>query len=117
MNTTTSRMHCLSTSSADGGAQNLPQWEIEVLGNFSSNGLAVPVCNGARRGRKGVPSGCQACPTPPTCCLCAGTDVGCLRSPGATPKYVNVSIVNLHWHTPSEHTLNGRRPCDEALML
>ena len=32
---------------AAGGPQNLPQWEIEVLGNFSGNGLAVPVCNGA----------------------------------------------------------------------
>ena len=43
--------------------------------------------------------------------------MGCLRSPGATPKYVNVSIVNLHWHTPSEHTLNGRRPCIELFAL
>ena len=55
--TTASRMHCLTVrhSSIDGGAQNLPQWEIEVLGNFSSNGLAVPVCNGARCFRKEVP--------------------------------------------------------------
>ncbi|KAK9831416.1 hypothetical protein WJX81_003018 [Elliptochloris bilobata] len=63
------------------GVLNLPQWQIEVLGSFKGNGLAVPVCN--------------------------GTDVGCLNSPGVQPKYVYATIANYHFHTPSEHTLDG----------
>ncbi len=47
----------------------------------------------------------------------AGTDVGCLSSPGAAPRFVNVTIANLHFHTPSEHTLDGARPPGAALFL
>lgn len=35
----------LSASSA--GMMNLPQFMVELLGNFSAGGLAVPVCKGA----------------------------------------------------------------------
>ena len=33
--------------------------------------------------------------------------MGCLSSPGAVPKYVNVTIANLHFHTYSEHVIDG----------
>ena len=42
-------------------------------------------------------------------CRRTGTDVGCLSSPGAVPKYVNATIANLHFHTYSEHVIDGER--------
>ncbi len=36
---------------------------------------------------------------------------GCLfASRSAKPTYFNVTVVNLHFHTPSEHPLDGETP-------
>lgn len=133
--------------------QNLPLEQVEVLGDFSSSGMEVPVCNGARahthvciskrlwaftasiqsrmvpvgtwshkacllRAGAGVVASDRnstaldhalVCTAQGGMCRCAGTDVGCLSSPGAVPKYVNATIANLHFHTYSEHVINGER--------
>jgi hypothetical protein len=45
-------------------------------------------------------------------------DVGCLSSPpDAKPTYVNVTMKNLHFHTPSEHSVNGETLAPSCAVL